>query len=148
MEPKPDPRGKRAEEQRDLLGDQSFSADLAGHLDKVPVEIRNKWPKDLAALCDIYDDELTRLGLDAEMVHRISLTLLMAQANYGGGRMFYIPKGDRLRQAIRNRQIYAAFRGNNHAQLAQQYGLTVQRIYDIVREQGAIEKQRVQPGLF
>ena len=136
------------EQQQDLLGDDSYSEELLDHLESVPAEVREKWPKDLAALCDIYDSELKRLGITDEDAHRIALSLLLAQANYGGGRMYYMPKGDRLKQAVRDRQIYREFNGRNHDELGKRYGLTVQRIYEIVKRQGEIERARVQPRLF
>lgn len=136
------------EEQHDLLGDDSYSEELLDYLENVPADVREKWPKDLAALCDIYDSELKRLGVSDADAHRISLTLLLAQANYGGGRMYYMPKGDRLRQAVRDRKIYHEFNGRNHEELAKRHGLTVQRIYEIVKRQSEIERARVQPKLF
>jgi len=136
------------EEQHDLLGDASYSPDLLDHLENVPAEVREKWPTALADLCDIFDNELRRCGLKEADVHRISLALLLAQANYGGGRMFYLPKGDRLKQAVRNRQIFREFNYRNHDELAQRYDLSVPRIYAIVKEQEAIERSRLQPRLL
>lgn len=138
-----------SEDQPDLLGEHSFSdTSLLAHLDEVPEIVRNKWPKDLNALCEIYTGELQRLGVDAEAAHKISLALLLAQANYGGGRMFYLPKGDRLRQAVRDHRIYNEFNGTNVDQLASRHHLTVQRIYEIIKRQREIERARIQPGLF
>lgn len=137
-----------SEQQHDLLGDDSYSADLAEHLDKVPAEVRRKWPKDLAALIDIYASELQHLGVAEAQRDKIALTLLLAQANYGGGRYFYLPKGDRLKAAVRDRQIWQAFNGYNVNELVSQFGLTAQRIYSILNEQRALDVKERQPELF
>jgi Mor family transcriptional regulator len=136
-----------AEQQQDLLGDSSYNAGLLEHLENLPPEAREKWPKDFAALCDIYETELAAMALEPEQARHISLRLLLALASYGGGRIFYLPKADRLRQAIRDRQIWQEFKGHNHEALAKKYNLTVPRIYAIVREQVALHRANVQPKL-
>jgi len=143
------------DQQQDILGESSYAEDLADHLDKVPVEIRQKWPKDLAALIDIYQATLKRMGFEDDKARRIATTLLIEQSTYGGGRYWYLPKGDRLTRAIRDWHIYRDLsqRDENGIQmdvqyLAVKYKLTLPRIYDIISVQKGLDIKRVQHSLF
>ena len=138
------------EEQQDLLGEASFSDDLLEHLDDIPEETKRKWPKDLAALIDIFNAALRRMGMDEEQARRIAHTLLAEQAMYCGGRHFYIPKGDRLKQAIRDVELWRDWHDHGIVpdDLAAKYKISVQHVYRIINEQRAIHMRRVQPSLF
>jgi Mor family transcriptional regulator len=62
-----------------------------------------------------------------------------------GGRATYIPRGDRLREALRNLQICRDFDGHNLAELAQLYALSDVQIRTILkqhRERQAATQQR------
>lgn len=110
-------------------------------------ESSGKWPKDLAALSDIYTRELELMGVAGD-VRAITDRLLLAQANYGGGRMFYLPKAERLRREIRDQKIYSEFNGRNQDALAMRYNLSVQRIYRILEEQRELDRKNRQSALF
>ena len=139
-----------AEEQKDLLGEHSFSDDLLAHLDEIPDDVRKKWPKDLAALIDLYQASMLRMGYDERDAKKIAHTLLAEQAMYCGGRHVYIPKGDRFRQAVRDIDLFNDWhdRGIVPDELAIRYKLSTQHVYRIIKEQRAIHMKRVQPGLF
>lgn len=138
------------EEQQDLLGEASFSDDLLEHLDDIPEETKRKWPKDLAALIDIFNAALRRMGMDDDQARRIAHTLLAEQAMYCGGRHVYIPKGDRLKQAIRDVELWRDWHDHGIVpdDLAAKYKISVQHVYRIINEQRAIHMRRVQPSLF
>lgn len=138
------------EEQRDLLGEASFSEDLLEHLDEIPEETKRKWPKDLAALIDIFESALKRQGLDDTQAKRLAHSLLAEQAMYCGGRHIYIPKGDRLKQAIRDVELFRDWHDNGVVpdDLAAKYKISAQHVYRIINEQRAIHLKRVQPTLF
>lgn len=138
------------EEQRDLLGEASFSEDLLEHLDEIPEETKRKWPKDLAALIDIFESALKRQGLDDTQAKRLAHSLLAEQAMYCGGRHIYIPKGDRLKQAIRDVELFRDWHDNGVVpdDLAKKYKISTQHVYRIINEQRAIHLKRVQPSLF
>lgn len=138
------------EEQHDLLGESSWSDELLAHLDEIPAEIKRKWPKDLAALLDIFEATLKRMGFENAEARRIAHALLAEQSVYCGGRHIYIPKGDRLKQAIRDLELWRDW--HDHAMvpdvLARKYNISVQHVYRIINEQRAIHLRRVQPELF
>lgn len=149
-DPKKPKKPKKDEEQPDLLGDGSFSDDLLGHLDDIPEEVRLKWPKDLAALVDIYSASLNRMGYDDEQARSISHALLAEQATYCGGRYFYLPKLDALKKAIRDVELYKDWsdRGILPETLADKYDISATHVYRIIKEQRAYYQRRIQPGLF
>jgi Mor family transcriptional regulator len=57
-----------------------------------------------------------------------------------GGSLVYVPKDDDFLCAARDADIWAAFDGTNHQDLADRHGLTLIRIYQIIAAQRA--KQR------
>lgn len=138
------------EQQQDLLGESSFSEELLQHLDEIPEESKRKWPKDLAALIDIFESALKRQGLDESQARRLAHLLLAEQAMYCGGRHIYIPKGDRLKAAIRDVELFLDWRDRSILPdvLAKKYSISIQHVYRIINEQKAIHLKRVQPSLF
>lgn len=67
-----------------------------------------------------------------------------------GGRAIYLAKGVAVFLSARDRELCAAFRGNNYRELADRYGLTEMRVRQIIeawrREQYA-RRQGCLPGL-
>lgn len=139
-----------AEDQQDLLGTDSFTDELASHLDEIPEEVRKKWPKDLAALIAIFNDELKRMNINDDDAQRITHRLLAAQSMYCGGRYFYLPKHDALQKAVRDLELYKewADKGVEPSDLSRNYKISVQHVYRIINEQRAYYRKRIQPGLF
>ncbi|WP_299197941.1 Mor transcription activator family protein [uncultured Amphritea sp.] len=139
-----------SEEQRDLLGDESFSSDLLSHLDAIPPEVQKKWPRDLSALVDIYSAALERLGYNGTEAQKISHTLLAEQSVYCGGRYFYLPKLDALKKAIRDVELHRDWseRGVQPDELADKYKISATHVYRIIKEQQAYYRKRIQPELF
>ncbi len=139
-----------SEEQKDLLGDHSYTDDLASHMSEIPAEVRKKWPRDLTALIDIFSAALNRMGYKEEEAQKISLTLLHEQSMYCGGRYFYLPKKDALQRAIRNIDLHKdwAEKGVQPSELATKYDISVKQVYLIIEEQRAYCRKRIQPELF
>ena len=69
-------------------------------------------------------------------------------SKHWGGQLLYIPKNHVGVLSERDKEIWAKFNGSNHAALAQQYDLSMQQIYAIVREAMAIEQAKKQQDLF
>ncbi|WP_341536404.1 Mor transcription activator family protein [Aeromonas veronii] len=65
-----------------------------------------------------------------------------------GGRAYYIPTGDHLKAALRDRAIWDEFNGRNIDQLARKHGLSVPQTYAVVAEQRQLTRLRYQPDLF
>lgn len=116
--------------------------DVAGQLDGA------KWPATLAELVDVATAHFTRRGAAAETARREAQAVIILLAHHFGGRMSYLPRDARLRLALRDNLIWQEFGGANVAALAERYDLTEQQIYNILREQRTLTRDRAQRRLF
>jgi Mor family transcriptional regulator len=106
------------------------------------------WPTLLAELVDVLRATFQRRGRDEQQAIADAQHAAAAIGEYLGGRQCYLPRGDRLRDALRDRRVFLEYKGVNKAELAQRYGLTERRIEQIYAEQRAIHVRRIQPDLF
>jgi Mor family transcriptional regulator len=83
---------------------------------------------------------------DEALTEAQQVVALIAQDQ--GGRPIYLPRGDRLRQALVARQIYHLHNGRNTEQLADRFGMTVRSVQRIYAEQRALKVQKLQGRLF
>jgi Mor family transcriptional regulator len=137
-----------ADDQLDLMHDAPIPDDAIDHLEDA--DVRKKWPRDLVNIIDILNAKLMRIGYKEAEAQRITYAVVMEQAAYCGGRYFYLPKGDVLDRAIRDKALYKdwADRGILPNELAHKYRITVQHVYRVIKEQRAYHQAKVQPGLF
>ncbi|WP_299734031.1 Mor transcription activator family protein [uncultured Endozoicomonas sp.] len=132
----------------DLFGIDDQNNDIMAHLDNDALHQKHYWPGDLVELADVIRAQLKREGVDDEAIYRQAERVLLAMAFLCGGRNYYLPKGERIKNALRNKRIYDAFKGNNHRDLARQFRLSEQKIYEVLREQMQLHRNRVQHNLF
>lgn len=122
---------------------------LPESLDAVlPVEIEDAWPKLLVDMLEVMRQAYQDAGARPDQARGLAITGLRALANYHGGRTFYLPRGDKLEQALRNARMWDEFNGKNVGELCTRYRLTEQMVYQILAEQRAIRARKIQPGLF
>lgn len=90
-----------------------------------------------------------RAELPEAQAQQYATRALAALARYHGGRMYYLPKGEALERALRDRDIYQRYthRRESILELVEAYGLTEQHIYRIIAEQRALHVRRVQHAL-
>ncbi|MDM5061353.1 transcriptional regulator [Aeromonas salmonicida] len=133
-------------ENLDLFADDHESlGQLVDRLDQIPTtELTAKWPKALSELVDVLACELVRGGMDPELAKAQARKLALVQAHYMGGRAYYIPTGDHLKAALRDRAIWDEFNGRNIDQLARKHGLSVPQTYAVVAEQRRIVRSSMQ----
>jgi Mor family transcriptional regulator len=138
------------EQHQDLFADDHASlGQLVDRLDQIPAsELTAKWPKALSELVDVLACELVRGGMAQEQAKAQARKLALVQAHYMGGRAYYIPTGDHLKAALRDRAIWDEFNGRNIDQLARKHGLSVPQTYAVVAEQRQLTRRRMQPELF
>ena len=110
--------------------------------------MQRRWPQDLAALLGIVEGVLVRGGMPAEPAFKAATAAALEFARYGGGRLMYIPQAQRLRQALRDAEIWRRHNGRNQVELAQEFDLSVQSVYEILREQRALHTRKFQGQLF
>ncbi|TNI91438.1 Mor transcription activator family protein [Aeromonas allosaccharophila] len=138
------------EQNQDLFADDHASlGQLVDRLDQIPAsELTTKWPKALSELVDVLACELVRGGLEPELAKAQARKLALVQAHYMGGRAYYIPTGDHLKAALRDRAIWDEFNGRNIDQLARKHGLSVPQTYAVVAEQRKLLVHRLQRNLL
>ena len=138
------------EQNQDLFADDHASlGQLVDRLDQIPPsELTAKWPKALAELVDVLACELVRGGMAPDIARSQARKLALVQAHYMGGRAYYIPTGEHLKAALRDRAIWEEFNGRNIDQLARKHGLSVPQTYAVVAEQRQLTRRRHQPDLF
>ncbi|MGE6104128.1 Mor transcription activator family protein [Aeromonas veronii] len=138
------------EQNQGLFADDHASlGQLVDRLDQIPApELTAKWPKALSELVDVLACELVRGGMAQEQAKAQARKLALVQAHYMGGRAYYIPTGDHLKAALRDRAIWDEFNGRNIDALARKHGLSVPQTYAVVAEQRQLTRLRYQPDLF
>lgn len=138
------------EQNQDLFADDHTSlGQLVDRLDQIPAsELTAKWPKALSELVDVLACELVRGGMAQEQAKAQARKLALVQAHYMGGRAYYIPTGDHLKAALRDRAIWDEFNGRNIDQLARKHGLSVPQTYAVVAEQRRLSRRVLQGDFF
>jgi Mor family transcriptional regulator len=109
---------------------------------------REAWPQVLAELMDVMAAEFKREGLAPEAAAAQAEAAAVAIGHYLGGRSIYLPRGDKLQQAARDRRIWMLFRGNNTLELVDTFGLTERHVQRILAEQRAFHTRCIQSTLF
>ncbi|MGR1185596.1 Mor transcription activator family protein [Aeromonas veronii] len=138
------------EQNQDLFADDHVSlGQLVDRLDQIPAsELTAKWPKALSELVDVLACELVRGGMAQEQAKAQARKLALVQAHYMGGRAYYIPTGEHLKAALRDRAIWDEFNGRNIEFISRKYKLSVPQIYSILARQRAINKKTIQVDFF
>ncbi len=102
-------------------------------------------------LSDVSDHvaaELQVFGVPVEKAEQIGTNIANHMAEHWGGQVIGFPKDYIFKLHARDLDIYNAFNGNNHGQLARSYRLSVRAIYKIVDRVRRREKDRLQGRLF
>ncbi|MBU2673550.1 MULTISPECIES: Mor transcription activator family protein [Hafnia] len=134
--------------QTDLFEHDPAIVQLLDHLDNIPVaDMEGQWPQMLVALMDVLEGELSRQRIAGDNRQQ-ARKLATALAHYMGGRPYYLPNGERLKNALRDDMIYRSFDGRNIESLRRAHGLGQAQIYNIIAQQRALHSRRIQPELF
>lgn len=108
----------------------------------------DNWPSTLAELVDVLRATFQRRGRsEAEAITEAQQAALSI-GEYLGGRQIYLPRGDRLRDWLRDRALYLEYNGTNKGALAARHGITERRVEQIAAEQRAIYVRKLQGRLF
>ena len=132
----------------DLFGVDDENNDILGHLNDEALHQKHYWPGDLVELSEVIRAQMKREGIDDESTYQMMERVLLAMAFMCGGRNYYLPKSDRIKNALRDKRIYDAFTGRNHKELARLFRLSEQKIYEVIREQTQLHRDRIQHNLF
>ena len=127
----PHEHGRAGERQRA----QALDATAAAMLEAL---LPQPCTQDMADLSLALQAGLIGEGMPAAEAARLAAAQARHLSVQLGGQQFYIPRGWMARCAERDRRILEAFDGRNYHKLARRFGITVQRVRNIV----AKERQR------
>lgn len=71
-------------------------------------------------------------GIDEAIADQAGIAAADHIADHWGGQLVNVPKDYRYRIAERDLQVWEEFRGNNHAELARRYGMTLRGVYKLI----------------
>lgn len=109
----------------------------------------SKWAPLLAQLVGVLEAMYRRQGRGEDAALRLACDSVLAIAEYAGGRVMYLPRGDRLRTAVRDAEIHSRWsRGVTIEQLAADYRLSDIHVYRIIGQQRALHLRKIQGRLF
>lgn len=114
----------------------------------LPVEIEDAWPQLLVDMLLVMQTAFQDVGAKPDQARELAITGMRALAIYHGGRTFYLPRGDKLEQALRDARMWDEFNGKNVGALCTRYKLTEQRVYQVLAEQRTLRARKIQPVLF
>ncbi|MGC3833973.1 Mor transcription activator family protein [Moritella viscosa] len=127
-----------------MFASEPLDPSVLAHSSDVSDEQR-QWPAMLLELHGVIQATLDKHNIDTP---ELPLAMVLDISEYMGGMQVYMPRGVRLRQQIRDMEIWKAFNGSNVHQLARHYKVTDKTIYEVCRRMRKIEQQRRQPDLF
>ncbi len=109
-----------------------------------------RWEGTLVEMSSLAENKLLQLlpGM-ADTVPKIAREMVYAICQTMGGAVVYIPRGDKLRRALRDAEIFREWRDKNVRPdaLARKFDLSSQAVYDIIARQRALHRQQ-EPDLF
>lgn len=111
--------------------------------------VLSRWEGSLREMVEIAESKLVaEMGPDstaAELARHVVFAICSAM----GGSVIYMPRGDALKRAMRDAEIYRDWMDNGtkiHI-LMRKYNLATPTIYDIINKQRALHR-RIEPDLF
>ncbi|RRN04665.1 transcriptional regulator [Bibersteinia trehalosi] len=140
----------QSETQQELFDNEHAEiGQLFDQLDHIPEnEVHNRWPLLLLEVIDVMQAELQRQQFAENSAKLTACKLAGVIAHYFGGKSFYLPAGDKIKEALRDVQIYRDFDGKNVPDLVKKYRLSESTIYAILRQQRSLQRKRHQMDLF
>lgn len=109
-----------------------------------------RWEGTLIEMASLAEAKLQEILTDRpDEVPKIARAVVYSICQTMGGSVVYIPRGDILRRALRNAEIFREWRDNNSRvdELARKFDLSSQAVYDIIARQRELHR-RNGPDLF
>ena len=106
-----------------------------------------KWAPQLVEFIEVVEALNRHKGIPADAAFADARDVVLALATHLGGRQFYLPRGDRLRTALRDAEIWRRFTGRNVTALAAEYGVSEIHLYAVLRQQRELHTRRHQGRL-
>lgn len=103
-------------------------------------------------LVEIYDElfayNTNRRGLVEDDAARDASAQAILLADYLGGAVVYLPRGDGLRKAVRDSEAYRRHNGRNTEELAREYDMTTTEFYELIAREKQRRLRKMQGRLF
>lgn len=134
--------------QLDMIGGTDASDPLAligSDLADVP---DSKWAPTLACMVQVLEAHHRRQGVSERTAFDLASQSVLVLAEYFGARVWYLPRGDRLRKALRDAQIHWQWqRSQPIPEIASEHRLSDIHVYRIIEQQRRLYLSKIQPGL-
>jgi len=112
---------------------------LLAHAAPTP-ELRARWPQALADMVDLVVAVQRRRGRSHDEALGDAEACALAIGQYHGGRQWYLPSGERLRTAARDRIIWLDYKGRQDLPaLMRRWRIGERRLEQILAEQKALD---------
>lgn len=108
----------------------------------------DKWPQLLAHMVAVAEAAIAKAGATDDQATQFAVAAVLEIGNSIGGRMQYIPRGDRLATALKHAQAWRMWKGNNIEEIMAFLNVTQIRAYAVIAEQRKLFKAKIQPQLF
>lgn len=112
-------------------------------------ESRNQYPELLEDLIAKGIELLSGMGMEKEQAKKTAFAFVELIRKEWAGQNLYVPKGQAYELSLRDVELYQRFDGANLFRLCKEYGITIQRGYQIiaaVREREFKRRQSCLPG--
>jgi len=114
--------------------------------DEVEIPV-SKWGGILSDMIDKQAAAFARMGHDMSAARGLAQVGVLALAELIGGKNWYFPNGQAIREELRDVELFRRFNGNNLDMLAREYHLTLRQAYRIVLKQRRWHQERRQGKL-
>lgn len=112
-------------------------------------EMESQWPQHLTDFVTVVASGLERhSSMEAAKAQQMARVAVSALAMWRGGRIFYLPTGEKLQAALRDQAMWMEYNGKNITELAQKYKMIEPSVYRILARQRQLHTRKLQPSLF
>ncbi|WP_236199943.1 Mor transcription activator family protein [Pseudomonas pseudonitroreducens] len=111
--------------------------------------VLKRWEGSLMEMVELAEHALREALGDQDNVPSLARQVVLRICETMGGEMIYVPRGERLRVAIRDAALFRDWRGGKTSipELVRKYRLATPTVYDIIARQRALHR-RSEPDLF
>lgn len=142
------------EEQAGFAFDDDFDA-LLENLDDASEDravAEKRFKSHLWALVNVVERRLNKQGIDGQKAYQLSCHIIAEIAHYQGGQCNYLPRGDKLKQELRNIHMFRLWHQQSWTpeKIRAQYcpELNQIQVYKILREARQVHLKKIQPQLI
>lgn len=132
----------------DLFGDE-IDATVAEVLENIDTfgqeDMKLIYSRRLVEFYELHSHILAKqAGITGDENHKLAAALVAAIGDYFGGVSFYLPHNEKMKKFMRDVRIYkASFKTPNVTDLARQFGVTQQTVYNAIAKQRDLRQKKL-----